>query len=133
MTVISVLPLNRNFGFFFALIFLLISGLTAVYGYKSYVVYFWFITSAVTYLIAVIYPSILTPFNKLWMQLGFLMGKVINPLVLGFIFFLLITPVALICRLIGRDELRLKTIDADSFWIDRLPSGPDGESLKNQF
>jgi len=67
------------------------------------------------------------------MQLGFLMGKVINPLVLGFIFFLLITPVALICRLIGRDELRLKTIDADSFWIDRLPSGPDGESFKNQF
>ena len=61
------------------------------------------------------------------------MGKVVSPLVLGVIFFLLISPVALIGRLFGRDELRLKKANSNSYWIDRVPPGPAGDTFKNQF
>jgi hypothetical protein len=67
------------------------------------------------------------------MQLGALMGRVVSPLVLGTIFFLLITPISMLARLFGRDELRLKKIDTSSYWIARAPPGPDGDSFKNQF
>jgi hypothetical protein len=67
------------------------------------------------------------------MKLGELMGKVVSPLVLGVIFFVLLTPVGLIGRLLGRDELRLKRTNSESYWIDRVPPGPAGDSFKNQF
>jgi len=76
---------------------------------------------------------LLTPLNKAWMKLGDLLGKVISPIVLGIIFFVLLAPVALVTRLLGRDELRLKMSNSSSYWIDRTPPGPAGDSFKNQF
>lgn len=78
-------------------------------------------------------PRILEPILKAWLKLGDLMGKVVSPLVLGVIFFVLITPIALLTRLFGRDELRLKKADVSSYWIDRVPPGPADDSFKNQF
>lgn len=126
-------PSNRNFGFLFAGVFALLSAYAAYQGSAPSKVYGWLIAGVVVGLIAVAAPNLLTPFNKAWMKLGDLMGKVVSPLVLGVIFFVLITPIALIGRLLGRDELRLKKANVNSYWIDRAPPGPVGESFKNQF
>ena len=78
-------------------------------------------------------PKLLAPFNRAWFALGQLMGRVVSPIVLGAIFFLILTPVALIMRLFGRDELRLKRKASDSYWVDRHHDTPAAESFKNQF
>jgi hypothetical protein len=75
----------------------------------------------------------LTPLNWLWYELGMLLGKIVNPIVLGFIFFVLITPVSIVTRLFGRDELRIKKRHVESYWIDRSPPGPPLDSFKNQY
>jgi len=129
----SNLPSNRNFGFLFAGLFALLSAYAAYQGAESFRVYGWLTAGVVIGLIAVVAPNSLTPFNKAWMKLGDFMGKVVSPLVLGVIFFVLITPIALLTRLFGRDELRLKKADVSSYWIDRAPPGPAGDSFKNQF
>lgn len=128
-----ILPSNRNFGFLFAGIFVLLSVYAAFQGADAFIIFGLLIAGAAIGLVAVVAPGLLTNFNKAWMKLGELMGKVVSPLVLGVIFFLLITPTALITRLFGRDELRLKRTSAYTYWIDRTPPGPDGDSFKNQF
>lgn len=127
------LPSNRNFGFLFAGGFVLLAAYVGYHGANVTTVYGWLIAGVVIGLVAIIKPSLLTPFNKAWMNLGDLMGKVVSPMVLGIIFFVLITPVALVTRLLGRDELRLKKANVSSYWIDRAPPGPAGDSFKNQF
>jgi hypothetical protein len=72
--------------------------------------------------------------NLIWYRLGKLLAMVVNPIVLGVIFFLLLTPLAMLLRVFGRDALRLKISgDADSYWIDRTDRLPAAESFKNQF
>ncbi len=126
------LPSNRKFGFFFA-------GLGAVAA-----LYFaWHSNEAIATGLAllsaafgasaVVKPDILLPLNQLWMRFGFLLGKIISPIVLGILFFLLITPIALCMRIAGRDELRLKPQQRKNHWKERSPIGPDGDSFKNQF
>lgn len=127
------LPSNRNFGFLFAGVFALLSAYAGYKGDDVLRIYGWLIAGIVFGLAAIVAPNLLTPFNKAWMKLGELMGKVVSPLVLGVIFFVLITPIALVSRLFGRDELRLKKTNARSYWIDRVPPGPAGDSFKNQF
>lgn len=96
-------------------------------------VYGLLIAGIVVGLLAIVAPRRLTRFNKTWVKLGDLMGKIVSPMVLSVIFFVLITPVALITRLFGRDELGLKKTDVSSYWIDRVPPGPERDSFKNQF
>ena len=126
------LPSNRNFGFFFSALF----AASSIYFYiNTFIPAFLFFATftLVTFLVTVISPSHLLPFNKLWMKLGILIGKVFSPIVLGSVFFLLITPVAMAMRLAGRDELQLKLHGKDSCWENRAPAGPEPASFKNQF
>lgn len=89
--------------------------------------------SAIIFLITISSPSFLIPVNRAWIGLGEIMGRIVSPLVLGILFFALITPVAIITRIFGRDELRLSRSDVNSYWRDRDPPSTDGESFKNQF
>lgn len=73
------------------------------------------------------------PINRAWYQLGVLLGRIVNPVVLGLLFFLLITPVAILGRMFGRDPLRLKRRNIESYWIERSPVGPSPDSFKNQY
>ena len=126
------LPSNRNFGFFFSTIFTTASLYCYVRGFMPALLFF--TTSAlVTFLVTLVSPSNLLPFNKLWMELGLLIGKVVSPIVLGSVFFLLITPVGMAMRLAGRDELQLKLHGKGSCWKNRAPAGPEPTSFKNQF
>ena len=126
------LPSNRSFGFFFSALF----AASSIYCYiNTFIPAFLFfaIFTLVTFLVAVISPSHLLPFNQLWMELGLLIGKVFSPIVLGSVFFLLITPVGIAMRLSGRDELQLKLHGKSSCWKNRAPAGPEPVSFKNQF
>ena len=128
------LPSERRFGALFTVVFSL-AGIYGhfVKGWSSEVVIGLFVASLVVAVVAIVIPAALAPFNKAWFQLGLLMGKVVSPIVLGLIFFGMLTPVGIIGRLLGRDELRLKKAPVTSYWIDRAPPGPAPDSFKNQF
>ena len=127
------LPSERNFGFLFGVVFAALSGYAIYVGSSKVVIYGWSAAALAVGLISLIAPTLLTPFNKAWFLLGEMMGKVVSPLVLGAIFFILLTPIALLGRLFGRDELRLKKQPVSTYWIDRNPVGPASDSFKNQF
>jgi hypothetical protein len=127
-----ILPDNRKFGFFFTTIFLFAS----VYFYfnNSIVVPFLLAIIGLLFLaITFIKADLLLPLNRLWMRFGLLLGMIVSPIVLGIIFFCLFTPVSLISRLFGRDELRIEFKQKHSHWIPRDSSHTQTHSFKYQF
>ena len=79
----------------------------------------------------VINAKLLLPLNKIWMRFGFLLGSIINPIVLGIIFFVLFTPYGIVMRIFGRDELRLKkVINKKSHWVLRSETQPQTDFRK---
>jgi hypothetical protein len=94
----------------------------------------WTSAAAVLFLLAAwLAPSSLHPLNRLWMKLGLILHKIVNPIVMGLLFYGTILPTGLIMRMRGRDLLRLKRDPAtDSYWITRTP-GPAPESMRDQF
>ena len=125
------LPSNRKFGFFFTFVF----AVAASYFYYSANVswaYIFIAAASVFLLVTLVKSDALLPLNKLWMRFGLLLGMIVSPIVLGIIFFGLFTPIAILMRLSGRDELRLKFSPEVSQWITR--SEPiKSESFKHQF
>jgi cytochrome b subunit of formate dehydrogenase len=83
--------------------------------------------------ITLIRPDFLLPLNRLWMIFGLMLGTVISPMVLGFIFYGLFTPIALFMRLIGRDELNLRYKNHRTYWKTKIPGQISDNSFKNQF
>mgnify|MGYP001235917311 FL=1 len=125
------LPSNKKFGYFFTLIFLIITGyfflnksLNLAYVFAAISITLFFITLVKADLL--LYP------NKLWIQFGLLLGMIISPIVLGVLFFVLFTPTAIIMKLYGRDELRIKFKKSTSYWIVR-ENQINSDSFSNQF
>jgi hypothetical protein len=129
----AVLPSNRSFGLLFTVVFLIIAAYTGFGGYSTQWVNIWLIVAGIFLAFTLLFPVVLTPLNKMWFALGLLLGKVVSPVVLGILFFVVITPVAIVTRLFGRDALLLKKRAVSSYWIDRDPAGPKPESFKDQF
>ena len=119
---------NRSFGIVFFVVFLLI----AIYPIlNNEEVRLWsLLISSVFLILGLINSQILTPLNKLWFKFGLLLGKIISPLVMGLIFFLVVTPIGLIMRILGKDVLNLKYNKNKSYWIEK--KGPKSR-MKNQF
>ena len=125
------LPTNRKFGFFFAFIFA-VSAIHILYIANITLAYVFAMSALLILLITLIKSEVLLPLNKLWMRFGVLLGMVVSPIVLGIIFFVFFTPIAILMRRNGRDELRLKCLQKASHWITR--SEPiKSESFKHQF
>ena len=124
------LPSNRKFGFFFTFVF----AAAAYFYYSANLTWIYvFIAAALALLlITLIKSDALLPLNKLWMRFGLLLGMIVSPIVLGVIFFGLFTPIAILMRLSGRDELRLKFAQKASHWIFR-EEPIKSESFKRQF
>ena len=129
----STLPSNRSFGLLFTIVFLLVAGYSWFEQFTRAWVYFWLALSGLFLFLTFMAPGILLPLNKAWYRLGLLMGKVVSPIVLGILFFIVISPVAIVTRLFGRDVLLLRKRNVNSYWIERNPPGPQPESFKEQF
>ena len=125
------LPSNRKFGFFFTFVFTIAA---AYFFYSVNMTWAYaFISAALIFLVVTLVKSdALLPLNNLWMRFGLLLGMIVNPIVLGVIFFGLFTPIAIFMRLSGRDELRLKFSQRASHWITRSEL-IKSESFKRQF
>ena len=123
---------NKSFGLVFTVFFTFL-GVYPLYYHNP--VRIWAIASAAALLlITLTFPSLLTYPNKLWTLIGLLIHKVTNPVIMGLIFFFLITPIALIMRITGKIPLKLKfERNIDSYWILRKDIIPQSENFKNQF
>lgn len=128
------LPSERKFGTMFAAIFVGLAAYGYWKGWAEPVCLAWGAAALGVALLTVCAPHWLAPLNKAWFRVGQLMGRIVSPVVLGALFFLVLTPIACFARLAGRDELRLKRVgSAGSYWVERTPPGPDADSFKNQF
>ena len=119
---------NRSFGLVFSIVFLII----AIYPLiNSEGLRVWSLIIAIIFLVlGLINSKILTPLNKLWFKFGILLGKIVSPVIMAVIFFLVVTPIGLFMRMIGRDLLNLKFNKNKSYWIEK--SGPKSK-MSNQF
>jgi hypothetical protein len=123
---------NRSFGLIFSGVFL-IAGLLPLLAGNS-LRYWALAVSGVFLAVALLVPSILGPFNRIWTKFGALLHRIVSPVALAILFFCVVTPTGLLLRLFGKDVLRLRfDKTAASYWIPRTPPGPAAESLKNQF
>ena len=123
------LPSNRNFGLVFFVFFLII-GLWLLLGTNE--IRYWSIFFSIFFfLLGITNSKLLNPLNKIWFNFGILLGKMISPLVMGIIFFLVVTPIGVIMRVFGKDILSLKYNKKNkSYWIEK--NGPKSK-MKNQF
>ncbi len=123
---------ERAFGLTFAVVLAVLAGISVWRAGSSWP---YTLTAAVIIaLIAATRPAVLAPLNRGWIKFGRQVNRVTTPLVLGLLFFLMITPIGLIMRLAGKDPLRLKgDREALSYWVERQPPGPAPESMPNQF
>jgi Saxitoxin biosynthesis operon protein SxtJ len=123
---------NRAFGLIFAAIFLLISVGPLVAG--GYVRTWSLVVAGIFAVVSLIVPVLLAPLNRLWMRFAQLLHKIVSPIVLGIMFFLVITPMGLVMRLLGKDPLRLEwDASARTYWVERTPPGPAPETFVDQF
>jgi hypothetical protein len=123
---------NRSFGVVMAGA---LAVLTAINAWHDGRVWPWTGGLALFFLaVALLYPAALSPLNWIWHKFGLLLHKVVNPIVMGLIFYCTVLPTGLVIRVLGKDLLRLKRQpDADSYWVARQPPGPAPETMKDQF
>ena len=119
---------NKSFGIVFFIVFLII----AIYPILSDGnLRLWSLVVSLVFLIlGLINSRFLTPLNKLWFKFGIFLGKIISPVIMGIIFFLVVTPIGLLMRLLKKDVLNLSFNDNKSYWIEK--NGPKSK-MKNQF
>jgi hypothetical protein len=124
-------PSDRKFGLLFVVVFLVLATMAFMRHSRLHLLFE--ALAGVTLLFAMLSPRWLAPANRLWMRFGLLLGKIISPIVLGVLFFVVFTPIGLLMRMFGRDILgRSFDKSATSYWVIRSPPGPDGESLREQ-
>ena len=120
---------NRSFGIVFFIVFLAIALYPLIYSDNLRI---WSLIISLVFLVLGIMNSrILTPFNILWMRFGIFLGKIVSPIIMGLIFFLVVTPIGIFMRILGKDLINLKfKKNVKSYWIEK--TGPKSK-MKNQF
>ena len=122
------LPSNRNFGIVFFIVFLIIALWPLL---KQNEIRIWsLIISFIFFVLGLINSKLLTPLNKLWFKFGILLGNIIAPIVMGIVFFLVVTPTGLIMQFFRKDILKLKKNSSNSYWINKDNTN---SSMRNQF
>ena len=119
---------NRNFGIVFFVVFLIIATYPLL---NDGSIKIWSIIISFIFLIlGLVNSKILTPLNILWFKFGMMLGKYVSPIVMGLVFFLVVTPTGIIMRIFNKDLLKLKKRNINSYWIKRDDQKSD---MKNQF
>ena len=119
---------NRSFGIVFFVFFLIIATYPLI---KDGELRLWSLIISIVFLfLGLVNSKILNPLNKLWFKFGIFLGKIISPLVMGIIFFLVVTPIGLLMRLLNKDLLNLRFNNNGSYWIEKTELK---SKMKNQF
>ena len=119
---------NKSFGIVFFIVFLIISIYPLLNNGNIRI---WsLIISFIFLILGVLNSKLLNPLNKIWFKFGIFLGKIISPIVMGIIFFLVVTPIAILMKLLQKDLLNLKFNKNNTYWIEK--SGPKSK-MKNQF
>ncbi len=119
---------NRSFGILFAFVFLLVA-LWPILNQNE--IRIWSLIIAIVFLIlGFLNSKLLTPLNKIWFRFGIFLGNFISPIIMGIIFFFVVTPTGLIMKLFNRDLINLKKSNKKSYWIEKKDIK---SSMKNQF
>ena len=119
---------NRSFGIVFFIVFILIAFYPLI---NQGEIRIWSVLISLLFLIlGIINSKILTPLNKVWYKFGIFLGKIISPIVMGLIFFLVVTPIAFLMRMLKKDLLNLKFNKNNSYWIKKTDPK---STMKNQF
>ena len=119
---------NRSFGIVFFVFFLIIATFPLINGDELRL---WSLIISIIFLfLGLVNSKILNPINKLWFKFGIFLGKIISPLVMGIIFFLVVTPIGLLMRLLNKDLLNLRFNNNGSYWIEKTEPK---SKMKNQF
>ena len=124
---------DRSFGIMFGCIFIILVVIIRLRDNPQYIQLLFLALSLVTFLISFARPSLLNTTNRLWMKFSLLLARFVSPIVLGVLFYVLISPLALVLRLFGRDELRLRTKKVATNWQNRQMNGYSFDSFKNQY
>jgi hypothetical protein len=123
---------DRSFAMVFTVVFLLLAARSVWHETHTWPLYGVIALGFV--LIGLFRPALLAPANRLWTRLGLLLGKIVSPVVLGGLFFLVIAPLAIVFRWMGKDLLNLRREpSAKTYWLARDPPGPTPESINDQF
>jgi hypothetical protein len=123
---------DRAFGIVFAVFFVMVglSPLRAHHPMRSWA----FPVAGLFLLVGTLKPVWLRPLNKYWTKLGLLIGRIVSPIITAILFYAVVTPTALLFRILGKDPLHLaRDSEARSYWIERQPPGPAPETMRNQF
>ena len=119
---------NKSFGILFAIVFILIALWPLIKGNE---IRLWSLIISIIFLtLGLVNSKILTPLNKLWFKLGIFLGNFIAPIIMGIIFFFVVTPTGIIMKLLGKDLIKLKKNNENSYWIKK---NDIKTSIKNQF
>ena len=119
---------NRTFGILFFLVFLVI-GIWPILNNEG--LRWWSIIISLIFLfLGIINSKILTPFNKIWIKIGELLGRVVAPIVMAIIYFFIITPMSILLKLLRKDLLKIKFSPVTTYWIKR---DKKFGSMKRQF
>ena len=119
---------NKSFGIVFAVVFSLIALWPLIKGNE---IRLWsLIISIIFLMLGLLNSKMLTPLNKLWFKLGILLGNFIAPIIMGIIFFFVVTPTGIIMKLLRKDLIKLKKNNDESYWIEKKDIK---SSMKNQF
>ena len=119
---------NRSFGIVFFIVFLLIAFYPLI---NQGEIRIWSLLISLLFLIlGIINSKILTPLNKVWFKFGIFLSKIISPVIMGIVFFLIVTPIAFLMRMLKKDLLNLKFNKNSSYWIEKTDPK---STMKNQF
>ena len=123
---------DRSFGIVMAVVSTIIGAWPLLSGGTAR---WWALIAAALFCgLAFLRPALLAPLNRLWFRFGLLLNKITSPLIMGLLFYGVITPYAYILRWLGKDLLRLRfDPTVESYWIERKPPGPAPETIKRQF
>jgi len=119
---------NRSFGIVFFVFFLIISLWPLKIGQD---IRLWSLVISIIFLLLGLFNSkLLTPLNRIWFKFGLLLGKVVSPIIMGLVFFFVVTPTGLIMKFLGKDLLNLKKSKSKSYWVEKKN---ENTSMKKQF